>query len=79
MGALVFVVVATVYLSCPVKGVSDLIWSIPTIFSILQEGDADLDEYEPTFDPIGAGVRAVLAAAATVLQRAQCLARPSVP
>jgi hypothetical protein len=49
VGALVFVVVATVYLSCPVKGISDLIWSIPTVFSIMQEGDADLDEYQPTF------------------------------
>jgi hypothetical protein len=54
---LVFLAAALIYVSCPVKGVSDLIWSIPTAFSLMREGNADLDEYRPSFALLGgAGV-----------------------
>ena len=45
----VFVAVAAVYGACPVKGPGDLFWSLPTVASILREGNAGLDEYAPAF------------------------------
>ncbi|WP_342379887.1 hypothetical protein NVS55_10115 [Myxococcus stipitatus] len=47
--ALVFVVVTLVYECCPIKGVGDLFWSLPTVFSIIREGNADLNEYQDAF------------------------------
>ncbi|HEX8438233.1 hypothetical protein [Archangium sp.] len=38
-----------VYESSPIKGAGDLFWSLPTVFSILREGNADLDEYQEGF------------------------------
>jgi hypothetical protein len=45
----VFVAVTIAYECCPIKGAGDLFWSIPTVFSILREGNADLNEYQEGF------------------------------
>ncbi len=51
----VFVAVTAVYESCPIKGVGDLFWALPTAVSVLREGNTDLDEYEASFglNPVG--------------------------
>lgn len=46
---LLFVVVLTVYLACPVHNGFDSGWTVPVTVSILREGNIDLDEYRPTF------------------------------
>jgi len=46
--ALIFVVALVVYAVSPVKVQSDSQWSIPTVVSLLHEGNADLDEFRPT-------------------------------
>jgi hypothetical protein len=48
--ALIFVVGLVVYAVSPVKVQSDSIWSIPTVVSLLHEGNADLDEFRATAD-----------------------------
>ncbi|MDY7228365.1 hypothetical protein [Hyalangium rubrum] len=45
----VFVAVTIVYECCPIKGAGDLFWSLPTVFSIIREGNTDLNEYQAGF------------------------------
>lgn len=42
-----------VFLASPNKGPSDLIWTIPSVLSVLHEGNLTLEEYEPSFDAMG--------------------------
>ncbi|WP_257463586.1 hypothetical protein [Archangium lipolyticum] len=44
-----FAMVYGVYIASPVRIQTDSIWSIPTAASILHEGNANLDEFRPTF------------------------------
>lgn len=57
--ALVFVAVALVYVCCPIKGIGDLFWSLPTAVSIIREGNLDLDEYQAGFHHYPGAVEAV--------------------
>jgi hypothetical protein len=55
----VFVAVTIVYECCPIKGAGDLFWSLPTVFSIIREGNADLDEYREGFHHYPGGVELI--------------------
>ncbi len=46
--ALIFFLALTVYAVSPVKVQSDTIYTIPPVVSLLDEGNADLDEFRPT-------------------------------
>lgn len=46
--ALIFVAALVIYAVSPVKVQTDSIWSIPTVVSLLHEGNANLDEFRPT-------------------------------
>jgi hypothetical protein len=48
--ALIFAVALVVFAISPVKVQTDSVWSIPTVVSLLHEGNADLDEFRPTTD-----------------------------
>ena len=44
----IFFATFIVYAVSPVKVQSDSIWSIPTVVSLIDQGNADLDEFRPT-------------------------------
>jgi hypothetical protein len=44
-----FAVLFTIYCVCPIKNGFDSGWTVPVAVSLLREGNADLDEYAPSF------------------------------